>query len=118
MHQRKLWRMWWSGILATLTFGHLLRVLGDIPVTIGAIAIPIWVNWAIFLLAGLGSAWLMGWALEAEEPAPQPRPPWMALGGYHPTVLAKADHRENGEAYCGITVGYAFVDEEREGDDE
>ena len=52
MDARRLWMMWWSGLLAAATFVHLLRAMTGMPVTIGPVAVPLWVSWVIVPLAG------------------------------------------------------------------
>ena len=51
--------MWWSGLLATATFAHLLRTMTGLSVTIGSVAIPLWVSWIIVPVTGLISLWLI-----------------------------------------------------------
>jgi hypothetical protein len=59
MERRRLWMMWWSGLLAMATFVHLLRVMTGLSVTIGAVAVPMWVSWAVVFVAGIISLWLV-----------------------------------------------------------
>lgn len=59
METRRLWLMWWSGLLAAGTFIHLLRTMTGLPVTIGTVAIPLWVSWVIVPIAGGASLWLL-----------------------------------------------------------
>ena len=59
MDRRRLWLMWWSGLLAAATFVHLLRTLTGLPVVIGALAVPVWVSWVVVPTAGGVSLWLV-----------------------------------------------------------
>ena len=59
MERRRLWMMWWSGLLAAATFVHLLRTMTGLPVMIGTVAIPLWVSWVIVPVAGVLSLWLV-----------------------------------------------------------
>ena len=59
MELRRLWMMWWSGVLAAATFVHLLRTMTGLPVTIGSVLIPLWVSWVIVPVAGVASLWLV-----------------------------------------------------------
>ena len=59
MERRRLWQMWWSGLLAAATFVHLGRAMVGVPVTIGSVEIPLWVSYAIVPTAGLFSLWLI-----------------------------------------------------------
>lgn len=59
MERRGLWLMWWSGLLAAATFVHLLRTMTGVPVTIGAVEVPLWVSWVVVPVAGGASLWLV-----------------------------------------------------------
>jgi hypothetical protein len=59
MDRRRGWMMWWSGCLATATFVHLGRGMTGIPVIIGTRTIPLWISWAVVVLAGVASLWLV-----------------------------------------------------------
>ena len=63
METRRLWRMWWSGVFAVAAFVHGLRAMAHIPVTIGTVAVQIWVSWVVFPVAGFIAGWLMRIAL-------------------------------------------------------
>ena len=52
--------------MAVAALIHLMRALANIPVTIGTVAIPMWVSWVIFPLAGGLAGWLMRLALETK----------------------------------------------------
>lgn len=53
-----LWRMWWSGALATALAVHAVRAVTGVPVMVGSTDIPLWVSSVIVLVAGSLSAWL------------------------------------------------------------
>ncbi len=116
METRRLWRMWWSGVFAVAAFIHLMRALANLPVSIGTLAIPIWVSWVVFPLAGVLSGWLMRLALERKEPIP-PRPPTMTPGGLHPKSMGKEEPQHVGQTYCGIQAGAADLSDDWPGDD-
>jgi len=59
MERRRLWMMWWAGLLAAVTFVHLIRTMTGLPVTIGSVAIPLWLSWVIVPVAGFLSLWLV-----------------------------------------------------------
>jgi hypothetical protein len=59
METRRLWMMWWSGLLAAATFVHLVRAMTGVPVTIGSVAIPLWLSWVVVPVAGVVSLWLV-----------------------------------------------------------
>lgn len=59
MDSRRLWMMWWSGLLAAATFAHLLRTMTGAAVTIGSAEVPLWVSWVIVPVAGGASLWLV-----------------------------------------------------------
>ena len=59
MERRRLWMMWWSGLLAAATFVHLFRTMTGVGVTIGSVAIPLWVSWVVVPIAGCCSLWLV-----------------------------------------------------------
>jgi len=59
MDRRRLWLMWWSGLLAAACFVHLLRVMVGLPVRFGTWQVPMEVSWIVFPLAGLVSLWLV-----------------------------------------------------------
>lgn len=59
MTRRQLWMMWWSGLLAAMTFVHLLRIVTGVPVRIGAFDVPLWPSWIIVPVAGGLSLWLV-----------------------------------------------------------
>ncbi len=59
MDARSLWRMWWSGFFGLAGGVHLVRAVTGLPLAVGGTAIPLWVSWVVFPLAGLTSAWLI-----------------------------------------------------------
>ena len=59
MDRRRMWMMWWSGLLAAATFVHLLRIMTGFSVMIGSLVIPYWVSWIVVPVAGVGSLWLL-----------------------------------------------------------
>lgn len=59
MERRRLWMMWWSGLLAAATFVHLVRAMTGVPVRVGSMDIPLWASWAIVPVAGTISLWLI-----------------------------------------------------------
>ncbi len=59
MDRRRLWMMWWSGLLAAATFVHLLRTITGGPVVVGSMAVPLRVSWVIVPVAGGASVWLV-----------------------------------------------------------
>lgn len=111
METRRLWMMWWSGIFAVAAFVHLMRVLANLPITIGTVAIPMWVSWMVCPVAGVVSGWLMRIALEGKPRLP-PRPFMMPLGGLHPKSAEKKDPQPAGQTYCGIQAGAADLSDD------
>ncbi len=67
MSRSVLWRMWWSGALATALAAHALRALSGVPVVVGGVDIPLWVSSVVVLVAGSLSAWLGIGALYAAK---------------------------------------------------
>lgn len=59
METRRLWLMWWAGLLALATFGHLLRLLLGWSVVVNGFAVPMWASGVIAPVAGAGSLWLV-----------------------------------------------------------
>ena len=59
MERRRLWKMWWSGVLAAATFAHLLRTMTGLPLIVGSVDVPLWVSWVIVPVAGGASLWLV-----------------------------------------------------------
>lgn len=59
MERRRLWMMWWAGLLAAATFVHLLRLATGLSVTIGTTSVPLWPSWVIVPVAGGLSLWLV-----------------------------------------------------------
>ncbi len=104
MDTRRLWSMWWSGVFALAAGVHLVRTLAHIPVTIGTVAIPMWVSWVVCPIAGVLSAWLARIALEKQQPTP-PRPPTMALGDFHPKAAGKDEPQHAGQTSGGTRPG-------------
>ena len=51
--------MWWSGLLAMATFVHLGRAMSGVVVSVGGVAVPLWVSWVIVVVAGGASLWLI-----------------------------------------------------------
>jgi hypothetical protein len=92
--------MWWSGVFAVAAFVHLLRALANMPVTIGTVAIPMWVSWVVFPVAGFISGWLMRIALERKEQRPFQQPP-IAPGGLHPKSAGKEEPQHAGQTSRG-----------------
>ncbi len=45
-------------LFAVVSFAHLLRIAFDVPVTVGDVAIPMWVSGVAFLVPGV-LAWLL-----------------------------------------------------------
>lgn len=113
MDARRLWLMWWSGVFTVVAFVHLVRSLANIPVTIGTVAIPAWISWVIFPMAGLIAGWLMCLALKQKEQMPS-RPPTLAAGGLHPKSSGKEALQHAGQTYCGIQAGDHAVGEDDE----
>ena len=58
MDPRRLWMMWWSGLLAAAAFVHLLRAMLGMAVTVGTVEIPLRVSWIAGPVAGALSLWL------------------------------------------------------------
>ena len=111
METRRLWRMWWSGLLAIVTFAHLLRAVMGVPVTVGTIALPLWISWVIFPLAGMGSLWFARRA-RGVGARPVPRAPRTGGGGCcHPTSSTTHAPTHVGSS-CGIQASGRDVDEE------
>ena len=59
MEKRRLWMMWWSGLLAAATFVHLMRAMMEVPLRVAAIDVPLWISWLIVPVAGGLSLWLI-----------------------------------------------------------
>jgi hypothetical protein len=95
--------MWWSGVFAVAAFVHLIRALAGFPVTVGMVAIPLWVSWVVGPVAGVMSGWLM-WIAVERKPQTPPWPPPMASGGF-PQSVDKEEPRHAGQTYCGIQAG-------------
>jgi hypothetical protein len=91
---------------------HVLRALANLPLAIGTVAVPIWVSWVVFPLAGLAAGWLMRHGLEPEAHGP-PLPPWERLGGCHPATLVR-ESQDTARPYCSILASYHFVSEDDE----
>lgn len=116
METWRLWRMWWSGVFAVAAFVHLMRALANLSVTIGTVAIPMWVSWAVFPIAGFIAGWLTRIALERKPQTP-PRPPPMASGGLHPKSAGKEELQHAGQTYCGIQAGASDLSDDWPDDD-
>lgn len=116
MERRRLWQMWWSGLFAAAACVHVLRTLANVPVVIGTMAIPIWVGWVVFPLAGFVSGWLMRIALKRRsEPIPL-RPSAIVPGGLHPKSMSReelepAGQRERGSPAKGPDWGDDWMDD-------
>jgi hypothetical protein len=55
-----------SGIIfGVVSLAHLVRALGNVPIQIGAAAIPVWVSWAGAVIA----AGLCVWAFRSRTPS-------------------------------------------------
>lgn len=113
MDTRRLWIMWWSGLLAIVAFVHLLRSVLGLSVLIGTVAIPLWVSWVVFPLASGGSLWLARRARRARvQPAYRVSGAW-GLGGCRPMSSEEEDYgRARTGFYRGIQASVRDVDEE------
>ena len=94
METRRLWEAWWSGALAVLAVGLLIRMGMSAPATHGVIMATEWIAWGLAIAAGIAATWLAGDAAVSrrrEEP-----PTWVpGAGGFHPKARSRRGHEHN-----------------------
>ncbi len=104
MERRRLWMMWWSGIFTVAALVHVVRAVANMPVTIGTVAIPMWVSWVMFPLAGFIAGGFMNLAVKKKDQV-LPQPPTRRGGGFHPQSAPKEELQHAGRTSSGIQSG-------------
>lgn len=104
MSARRLWMMWWSGLLAAATFVHLIRVMSGASLVVGAVMMPLWMSGVIVAVAGPWSLWLIQRARGIGDGITThlTRELWEQWGGVHPCACA---HTEAADEMAAETVG-------------